>query len=37
VVNVSGRVYKRGEAPLKKLIPLPLVEGEGDRGDGVTI
>ena len=26
---------KRGEAPLKNP-PLPLIEGEGDKGDGVT-
>jgi tRNA (uracil-5-)-methyltransferase TRM9 len=26
---------KRGEAPLKKSFPLPL-QGEGDKGDGVT-
>jgi len=32
---VSG-VSKRGEAPLLKNPPLPLIEGEGDTGDRVT-
>jgi hypothetical protein len=29
--------FKRGEAPLLKIIPLPLNEGEGDKGDRVTL
>jgi hypothetical protein len=29
-------VFKRGEAPLLKNLPLPLDEGEGDKGDRVT-
>jgi len=27
--------FKRGEAPLKKLSPLPLVKGKGIKGMGL--
>jgi len=28
---------RRGAKPLLKNLPLPLIEGEGDKGDRVTI
>ena len=36
-VNILYRESRRGEAPPKQLLPLPLIEGEGDTGDGVTL
>jgi hypothetical protein len=32
---MQRRELKRGEAPLEKIIPLPLL-GEGDKGDRVA-
>ncbi len=30
-------MLKRDSVPLEKTLPLPLIEGEGDKGDRVTI
>jgi hypothetical protein len=31
----KSREFKRGEAPLYKTFPFPLVKGRGIKGDGV--
>jgi len=30
-------VFKRGEAPLQKNLPLPLIKGKGIKGMGLQI
>jgi len=31
-LRYAYREYKRGEAPLLKFLPLPLIKGKGDKG-----
>jgi hypothetical protein len=35
-LKYTCREFKRGFAPLKEKIPLPLNKGEGDKGDRVN-